>query len=617
MKLKRVFLYTCMLVAVLLTCLLITGCDTNEYTVTLVGDDHVKLSTEKTTYRKGETVVVNKEVDPGYHCNTEYGNISFFDSFEMPGCDITVTATTYAKKYHIEYVGYGDEYTSYGSPTGEYTVEDEVSLPNAAKLGYSFVGWYTDKELTTPIKKIPKGSTGDMTLYPKFSIETYTMTYHLPDGVSNNPKNRTTYTVEEPEKIHFYSVEMEGREFLGWYTSEDLSGSNITGISPGCTGNIDLYPMFLSLDYTEDGYRILRSRADLERIFKDGYDTDGKYRLLADIKFKAGEDTPTIRGFEGIFDGNGHSITNLSAPLFSGVYEAKIENLTISASRTLTMEVSTDITRNVGCLIDKISQDESLTLTNVHLASADIKISIKDPLNFGGLIGNSESAASLYIEGCTVTNLNVDIFAAGSANIGGILGSGMSVLKNCSVTLDEDDKHSIELTKRSSHHKIGGLVGYAYESSIIDSYYEQKTGSVFEVYASEYCASVTIGGLVGFGNKVSIASSGSLIYKINFDSNADGLSGFTLYIAGLVGNTDVVTIKDAYVEASGYQFEYNTPFEKHGVTLKFYYGFFACGITESNIEGTFRSPKSIVNNGSTVSSAYIEDYFLISMQNNS
>ena len=62
---KRVLLYTVMLVLTVFTCLLITGCDTNEYTVTLIGDDHVKISTEKTTYRKGETVVVTKELDPG------------------------------------------------------------------------------------------------------------------------------------------------------------------------------------------------------------------------------------------------------------------------------------------------------------------------------------------------------------------------------------------------------------------------------------------------------------------------------------------------------------------------------------------------------------------------
>ena len=608
---KRILLYTLLLVVTLFAIFTFTGCDMNEYTVTLVQDEHATISTEKTTYRKGETVVVTEVVDPGYYCITHCGNVTFYDSFEMPGCDTTVTAIVNPIHYRIEYAGYGDDYNNhYGELENYFTVEDEVSLPTAVKSGYRFAGWYLDESLTTPIKKIEKGTVGNITLYPKFTLNTYTLNYHLPEGATTISSNRTSYSVNESEPIVLYDAVMDNREFLGWYDDPEFSGGRIRSISPECAMDFDLYPKFLSTDYTDDGYRIIRNKVDLLEIFNGEYDTEGKYILEGDIEFGKKEDGVIIRGFKGTFNGNGHKITGLKSHLFDTLQGATVENLTFSSTRTLTLGVSSDIERNVGCLADEIIGTATVYIRNVHLESANVEISVKAPLNFGGFIGMN-SSAELIIDGCTVKNLNVNIFAAGSTSIGGILGYGYSDIRSSNVFMDSDDSYCVELTKSKSHHRIGGMIGHAEGGFIKDSSYSQEAGSVnFNVYATEYCSSVSIGGLAGYGSFLTVEDSYSMLRGLNLDSDADGLSGFILYMAGLVARGEGLMFRNSGVEVWGYTLALNCPFEKWGVMLRFYYGYFSCSITEANVEGYHYIPESITNNGSIVSSAYIEDDFL-------
>jgi uncharacterized repeat protein (TIGR02543 family) len=60
-----------------------------------------------------------------------------------------------------------------------YTVEDEVTLLPVRKTGYKFLGWYAGDEL---VETIEKGSTGNLTLKPKWETIDYTITYELNGG---------------------------------------------------------------------------------------------------------------------------------------------------------------------------------------------------------------------------------------------------------------------------------------------------------------------------------------------------------------------------------------------------------------------------------------------------
>ena len=55
-----------------------------------------------------------------------------------------------------------------------YTIEEEKKLVNPTKDGYTFVGWYTNKECTeeNKITQINKGTTGNITLYAVWKVQT-------------------------------------------------------------------------------------------------------------------------------------------------------------------------------------------------------------------------------------------------------------------------------------------------------------------------------------------------------------------------------------------------------------------------------------------------------------
>lgn len=598
-----------MLIAIVLTCLTVTGCDTNEYTVTLVGDDHVRLRTDKTTYRKGETVVVYEDVDPGYYCNTQYGHTTFYDSFKMPACDITVTAKTYLYNYRIKYATEGQGITYYGTPVSEYNVETEVTLPRGAKLGYKFEGWYTDESLTNKITKIEKGSMGDITVYPKFILDGFTITYHLPRGATNNPNNVSTYTVDD--EVVFYAPEMPEREFIGWYKTEDFSKGYITSLSAGCTGDMELYPCFLSLDYSDDGYRMIRNRVDLERILSGDYDKTGKYRLAADIDYRSFDETPTIKDFAGTFDGNGHSITHLKAALFNTLDRATVENLSISSSLSISSKLESEIAKNMGALANKTVGSGTVTIRNVNVLSVDVDAYLIAPFNLGGMIGYSNSDCDLLIENCAIEDINFNVFCARTANIGGMLGYGTSIIiNNSSVTLLENEFYQVECTGESSALCVGGMVGFA-SGKITNSYFEQEnSGAKINVYASKYCITASIGGLVGECNSLTMEKSYAELHEINFDSNAKSTTSLRICISGLVGrNLTGLFMKKCYITTGTPGLSFNSTVKKSGYPgLRFGVAYLACNIDADCLEDCFISGvEGIKNEGEYITDTYILD----------
>lgn len=105
----------------------------------------------------------------------------------------------------------------------------------ATKLGHNFVGWYDNPEFSgSPITEIAANSTGDMTLYAKWEVSVFDITYELNGGInaSENPDsydvNKLPLVLGEPTKT--------GYNFLGWY----LDDEKIDSIVEGTTGEIKL-----------------------------------------------------------------------------------------------------------------------------------------------------------------------------------------------------------------------------------------------------------------------------------------------------------------------------------------------------------------------------------------
>ncbi len=122
------------------------------------------------------------------------------------------------------------------NPAG-YEAGDTFLFAPATRKGYVFKGWYLDENFQTEIKGV-EGCTGNLTIYAKWDIEYYTITYVL-NGGENHKDNPETYTILD--KITLKNPTKEGFTFKGWLTDPDNSKSVVTVINPGNSGDKILY----------------------------------------------------------------------------------------------------------------------------------------------------------------------------------------------------------------------------------------------------------------------------------------------------------------------------------------------------------------------------------------
>ncbi|HHU55984.1 MAG TPA: InlB B-repeat-containing protein [Acholeplasmataceae bacterium] len=81
--------------------------------------------------------------------------------------DLIIKPKYTAIVYNIKYYD-GDKELDHEPKT--YTADDEIILTEFEKTGYKLVGWYLDEDFEEEIKKIEKGTTGNLILYGKWMI---------------------------------------------------------------------------------------------------------------------------------------------------------------------------------------------------------------------------------------------------------------------------------------------------------------------------------------------------------------------------------------------------------------------------------------------------------------
>ncbi len=228
---------------------------------------------------------------------TGYTFSDWYDNAEFSGTAITqITVgstgdrTLYAKWTPIEYdITYElDSGTNDASNPATYTIETAtITLEEPTKVGYTFNGWFDNAEFSgTSITQITVGSTGDRTLYAKWTPTIYSITYELNAGV-NDEDNPATYTIETAT-ITLEEATRTGYTFSGWFDNAEFSGTAVTEITVGSTGNKTLYAKWTIITYTitytlnggvnsEDNpteFSVL-SDFDLENATRDYYDFNG------------------------------------------------------------------------------------------------------------------------------------------------------------------------------------------------------------------------------------------------------------------------------------------------------------------------------------------------------
>lgn len=227
------------------------------YTITYQLDGGTNAVANPSTYTAESAAILLQDPSrQGYTFAGWFDNASFTEPAltEIPAQsleDITLYAKWNANTYIVTFDAQGG---SAPSPSTKTVTFDAAygTLPTTtfSETGYVFGGWYTatngagsNIEATTMVD-----TASDHTLYAFKAAISYGITYML-DGGTNNADNPDTYTIETAT-ITLASPTRTGYIFEGWYGDATFTGSTITTIPLGSTGNIPLYAKWSANTYT-------------------------------------------------------------------------------------------------------------------------------------------------------------------------------------------------------------------------------------------------------------------------------------------------------------------------------------------------------------------------------
>ena len=225
-----------------------------DYTITYHFDDGINDPSNPASYNvETETITLNPADRTGY---------TFKGWFDNEAC--TGDAVTEIKKGSTgdkvfwakwEAIPYTITYNLNGGTNdlanpASYNIETAtIILKGASKENYTFAGWYDNAGFTSEkVSKIEKGSTGNKELWAKWETVSYTITYHLGDG-DGHTDNPTSYNIETAT-ITLKNAAKTGYTFEGWFDNENYSGSPVTQIANGSTGNKDFWAKWEVIPYT-------------------------------------------------------------------------------------------------------------------------------------------------------------------------------------------------------------------------------------------------------------------------------------------------------------------------------------------------------------------------------
>ena len=134
---------------------------------------------------------------------------------------VTASHTLYAhwtaNKYTVTFdanggtVGTTTKTVTYGNPYGE--------LPTPTREGYTFAGWFTEKDGGTQVTKETVVKTvADHTLYAHWTANTYTVKFDANEGTVTSAEQTVTYGSHYGE---LPTPTREGYTFAGWFTEQN------------------------------------------------------------------------------------------------------------------------------------------------------------------------------------------------------------------------------------------------------------------------------------------------------------------------------------------------------------------------------------------------------------
>lgn len=214
------------------------------------------------------------------------------------------------------------------------------------------------------------------------------------------------------------------------------------------------------------------------------------------------EPTKVGKVFAGTFDGKNHKINNLRISV--NIANAKMYGLFGKVSGTIqnlkleTCTINATVNSRVGSVVGS-AEGSVAKLSNIH-SNAQISA----PANqVGGIIGMSESGATIDIDNCWFTGS-----VSGKANVGGIIG----FVDSLSTIYIDNCLNSASVTSTNSNSRAGGLCGYALSS---ETAFTNNLNIGLVTATGDTMEGAIIGYINGAANKPSTATFTNNYYLVN------------------------------------------------------------------------------------------------------
>lgn len=210
----------------------------NTYRITYKLNGGKNTKSNPSTYSVTSSISLKNPSRKGYSFKGWYSDSKYKNkvtNIKKRTGNLTLYAKWSATSYRITYKLNGGK--NIKSNPSAFTINSTVSLKNPSRKGYSFKGWYSDSRYRTRIKTIKKGTTGNKTLYAKWSKNSYRITYKLNCG-KNTKSNPAKYSITSSVKLK--NPSRKGYRFTGWYTDAACK-KKVTAIKKGTTGNKTFY----------------------------------------------------------------------------------------------------------------------------------------------------------------------------------------------------------------------------------------------------------------------------------------------------------------------------------------------------------------------------------------
>ena len=278
--------------------------------------------------------------------------------------------------------------------------------------------------------------------------------------------------------------------------------------------------------------------AGFNRLMTEGKYFDGKIvKLDKDLDMKNDTGWNSYCIFKGTFDGQGHSISNLTPVKNSGGQRRGMFGYAAGTIRNVTLInpiVGTAATGAVGVVVGDRNQtvlkNLPLTIENVHVVNG----TVEGKAGVGGIIGNTndgDAAFTTIADVVTVKNCSFSGKINGEQGVGGIVGiclhASKLVVENCTFS------GSVSGSGSSSNEAfVGGILGYARRSFSIRNCAVKGTVSATQN---------GVGGLVGYIYNNSITDAAGMTAEVDSCAVNVTVAGAGNHKGGLIGRVSIST----------------------------------------------------------------------------